>query len=130
MGGGSWTRRRLPGIPLGYRLLRNKWWFDELYQFLFIRPVLRIAGLVAALDKQGSIGSSTAPPGRPRAFGNRRLDRPDLCRRTGESDGRVVLWLGLWLRSFQTGNLRQYVMLIAVGTVALYVLISLYAFAV
>jgi len=34
--------------------------------------------------------------------------------------------IGLWLRNLQTGNLRQYVMFIVVGTVALFVLVSLY----
>ena len=34
--------------------------------------------------------------------------------------------LGLRLRAIQTGNIRQYVMWIAVGTVALFVLMSLY----
>jgi NADH:ubiquinone oxidoreductase subunit 5 (subunit L)/multisubunit Na+/H+ antiporter MnhA subunit len=33
---------------------------------------------------------------------------------------------GISLRALQTGNLRQYVMFIAVGTVALFVLVSLY----
>ena len=34
--------------------------------------------------------------------------------------------LGLRLRTIQTGNIRQYVMWIAVGTVGLFVLMSLY----
>ncbi len=34
--------------------------------------------------------------------------------------------LALWLRACQTGRLRQYVMFIVIGTVALFVLISLY----
>ena len=34
--------------------------------------------------------------------------------------------LGLRLRTVQTGNIRQYVMWIAVGTVGLFVLMSLY----
>ena len=34
--------------------------------------------------------------------------------------------LGLRLRTVQTGNIRQYVMWMAVGTVALFVLINLY----
>ena len=39
---------------------------------------------------------------------------------------RVTYAAGLRLRSVQSGNLRQYVMWIAVGTVALFLLISFY----
>ena len=36
-----------------YRFLIHKWWFDELYAMLFVRPALRISNWVAACDKQG-----------------------------------------------------------------------------
>ena len=36
-----------------YRFLIHKWWFDELYALLFVRPALRISNWVAACDKQG-----------------------------------------------------------------------------
>ena len=36
-----------------YRFLVHKWWFDELYALLFVRPTLRISNWVAAVDKQG-----------------------------------------------------------------------------
>ncbi len=39
---------------------------------------------------------------------------------------RVTYAVGLRLRAVQSGNLRQYVMWIAVGTVALFLLISFY----
>ena len=44
------VRRQFASI---YRFLRNKWWFDELYRFLFVRPVLVISGWVAAVDRKG-----------------------------------------------------------------------------
>jgi NADH-quinone oxidoreductase subunit L len=114
-------------FPWIYRLLRNKWWFDELYQFLFIRPVLRIAGWIAALDKQGLdwLIDGAARAARGLSVVDDWIDRTFV-------DGfvnRTAAWfygLGLWLRSFQTGNLRQYVLLIGVGTVTLFVLVSLY----
>jgi NADH-quinone oxidoreductase subunit L len=117
--------REFPGI---YRFLRNKWWFDELYQFLFIRPTLRISGWIAALDKQGIdwIVDGTARTARWFSGGfDAWIDRMFV-------DGlinRLAAWFydaGLWLRTVQTGNLRQYVMLIVVGTVSLFVLVSLY----
>ena len=36
-----------------YRFLVHKWWFDELYAALFVRPTLRISGWIAACDKFG-----------------------------------------------------------------------------
>ena len=36
-----------------YTLFVHKWWFDELYAMLFVRPVLRLAGWVAAIDRGG-----------------------------------------------------------------------------
>ena len=44
------VRRTFSG---GYNFLVHKWWFDELYAFLFVRPVLRISDWVAAIDKKG-----------------------------------------------------------------------------
>ncbi len=114
-------------FPWIYRFLKNKWWFDELYDFLFIRPILRIAGWVAALDKRGIdwIIDGIARATRGLSTVDDWIDRTFV-------DGavnRIAAWcygVAIWLRSFQTGRLRQYVMIIAVGTVALFVLISLY----
>jgi NADH:ubiquinone oxidoreductase subunit 5 (subunit L)/multisubunit Na+/H+ antiporter MnhA subunit len=110
-----------------YWFLKNKWGFDELYQFLFVRPVLRIASWVAAVDKY--VIDWTADH---LALGVRAVSVLDdwidrmfvdgLVNRTAA----VVYGTGLWLRTLQTGRLRQYVMLIAMGTVALFVLVSLY----
>ena len=35
--------RLAEAFPAGYRFLLNKWYFDELYGFLFVRPALRLA---------------------------------------------------------------------------------------
>ena len=42
-------RRQFEGI---YRFLLNKWWFDELYDFLFVRPSHFVARLAAAVDRR------------------------------------------------------------------------------
>ena len=34
--------------------------------------------------------------------------------------------VGIWLRRIQTGNLRQYIMLLALGIIALFVIINMY----
>ena len=75
-----------------YRFLVHKWWFDELYAFLFVRPVLRISGWVAAIDKKGidwlADNAARSVDWLSRA---RRLDRPRLYRHAGQSDGTVDL---------------------------------------
>ncbi len=42
------VRRQFSGL---YRFLRNKWWFDELYSYLFVLPTHAISRLVAAVDR-------------------------------------------------------------------------------
>jgi NADH-quinone oxidoreductase subunit L len=107
-----------------YRFLLNKWWFDELYDMLFVRPTLWCSRLVAQLDRGGIdwLIDNLAVVTRWFTVGfDRWIDRIFI-------DG-LVDWmaektyaLGLWLRKVQTGRLRQYVVFIVVGTVAMYLL--------
>ncbi len=110
-----------------YRFLIHKWWFDELYALLFVRPALRISNWVAALDKQGI---DRLVDGLAWLVGLvARLDEwIDRIFVDGLVDGLayVTYAVGLRLRTVQSGNLRQYVMWLAVGTVALFLLISFY----
>ena len=106
----------------------HKWWFDELYA-LAVRAAdaAAFAGRGRLRHAGGSTGWPTAPPGSSRAVAalDDWIDRLFV-------DGLVNLTargtyaVGLRLRAVQTGNVRQYVMLIAVGTVALFVLVSFY----
>lgn len=110
-----------------HRFLLNKWWFDELYQVIFVRPTLRISGWITAIDKRGLdwLADNSARLMQAVARLDNWIDRTFV-------DGAVDLtarWtyaVGLKLRTVQTGSLRQYVMFLAVGLVALFVLISLY----
>ncbi len=120
------VRSQFPPI---YRFLIHKWYFDELYNALFVQPVLFIARL----------------RGRFRQAGHRRLDRqsgrwpcaivalarrPDRplprrrLRQRGLPPGSTASASGFTAR--ETGKLRQYVMFIVIGTVALFVLITFY----
>lgn len=110
-----------------YHFLLHKWWFDEAYQFLFVRPTLALSRAVAAIDR-GAIDWLADGLAR---WTRRGSDLDDWIDRTfvdGLVNGtaRVVYAVGLGLRAVQTGNLRQYVMFAVVGTVALFVLISFY----
>jgi NADH-quinone oxidoreductase subunit L len=110
-----------------YRFLIHKWWFDELYAMLFVRPALRVSGWVAAWDKQGI---DRFVDGLAWLVGLvARLDGwIDRLFIDGMVDGlaRMTYSSGMRLRGLQNGNVRQYIMWIAVGTVALFLLISFF----
>jgi len=110
-----------------HRFLVRKWWFDELYALLFIRPAHVIAGWVAALDKRGIDGLAHLLA-RGVSIGSRIDDWIDRTFVDGlvNLTARATHAVALWLRTVQTGNIRQYVMLLTVGTVALFLLESFY----
>jgi NADH-quinone oxidoreductase subunit L len=116
------VRRQFSAI---YRFLVHKWWFDELYGTLFVRPTLRVSGWIAACDKRGIDG---LVDGMARAVAL--VSRIDAWIDRTFVDGLVngiahaTYAAGLRLRAVQSGNLRQYVMWLAVGTVALFLIIS------
>jgi NADH-quinone oxidoreductase subunit L len=110
-----------------YTFLWNKWYFDELYDLIFVRPVLWISGFLSWFDR-GIIDSilhgSAAICRGFSAIVDALFDQTVV-------DGTVNTFaagtwnFGLWLRRLQTGNLRQYVMFIVVGTVMLFIAITL-----
>lgn len=110
-----------------YWFLSRKWLFDELYAFVFVRPVLLVSGWVAALDKK-CIDWLADYSARAIVVLARLDDWIDRWFVDWMIDA-VARWtytLGLRLRTIQTGSIRQYVLWIAVGTVGLFVLMSFY----
>jgi NADH:ubiquinone oxidoreductase subunit 5 (subunit L)/multisubunit Na+/H+ antiporter MnhA subunit len=118
------VRRALSPI---HRFLLNKWWFDELYDALFVRPVHWISRCVTAIDRGGIdwLAEGLARWTRELAQLDDMIDRLFVDRLI-DCAAAWTYRCGLGLRTLQTGNLRQYVMLIVVGTVALFALVSLY----
>jgi NADH-quinone oxidoreductase subunit L len=108
-----------------YTFLANRWYFDELYHALFVAPVLALSSLASGVDR-GIIDRIIDGV----AWSARRLAGIDAWIDRWIVDGLVnatadVTWnAGLELKKLQTGHLRQYVMFIALGTVALFVLLS------
>lgn len=111
-----------------YQFLLHKWWFDELYEVLFIRPTHWLGGLAAVLDRRWIDGFIDGLARWTRRFAvawDRLADQTIV-------DGLVNLLArgtyatGLWFRVFQTGRLRQYVMFIVIGAIAVFVLISFF----
>ncbi|NCY02039.1 MAG: NADH-quinone oxidoreductase subunit L, partial [Planctomycetia bacterium] len=109
-----------------YTFLAHRWYFDELYDVLFVRPAFAIAGLASGTDR-GVIDRLIDGI----AWSARQLAGIDAWIDRNIVDGLVnatasATWTaGLELRKLQTGRLRQYVMFIVVGTVALFVLASM-----
>ena len=109
-----------------YAFLANRWYFDEIYHALFVLPAHGIARLASGIDTgliDGLINGL--------AWGARQLAGLDAWIDRTIVDGLVnttanATWAaGLELKKLQTGRLRQYVMFIVAGTVALFVLASM-----
>jgi NADH:ubiquinone oxidoreductase subunit 5 (subunit L)/multisubunit Na+/H+ antiporter MnhA subunit len=112
----------------GYRFLWNKWYFDELYDALFVQPAHVLARFVAGVDKNWIDGLIHWIAGVTVWFArvwDYWVDRSWI-------DGLANIiagWtysLGLQLRAVQTGRLRQYVMFIVLGSLAVFVLVSFF----
>jgi NADH-quinone oxidoreductase subunit L len=110
-----------------HRLLWNKWWLDELYEYLFIRPVMALSRACSALDTRWidrclhGLARSTL---RFAVFWERWADRRLI---DGPVD-RMAGWtyeVGVSLRRFQTGSVRQYILFLIVGLVVIFLLVSL-----
>jgi NADH-quinone oxidoreductase subunit L len=121
------------GLRPLYSLSWHKWWFDELYDFVFVRPTLAIGTLVAVVLDRGLIDGiihALAAIGKGIAaivsvVGDRFIIDKGVDTLAAET------WnVGLALRSVQTGRLRQYVMFIVVGTVVLFLVASVWRYAV
>jgi NADH-quinone oxidoreductase subunit L len=111
-----------------YTLLWNKYYFDELYDAIFVKPTHVLARFMAGIDRYwidwliDQIARSTVSFSK--AF--------DLIADRGIVDGIANLtasWtysLGTSLRAVQTGRIRQYVVFIVVGALAIFILISFF----
>jgi len=114
-------KRQFAGL---HHFLVEKWQFDTLYDVMFVRPVHVVASWCAAIDKNifdgilHGVSRATVDVSRwDRKFDERIID--GMVNLIGD----VTFAIGRSLRVVQTGQLRQYVMFIAVGVVALFVLL-------
>jgi NADH-quinone oxidoreductase subunit L len=112
-------------FPALHRFLLARWYFDELYAAVFLRPTLALSRFCRQFDWNviDSAIDGTA----------------SWMVRTSDADGWFDFWIidGIvnkvsdvvygtanWLRVLQTGRLRQYVLFLVVGTVGLVAVIS------
>jgi proton-translocating NADH-quinone oxidoreductase chain L len=105
-----------------YRFLVHKWYFDELYWAVLVRPCLALARFCREIDQvliDGLVNSSAAATKQLSRFegffDTIAVDR--LVNLTAQA----VYAAGDWGRSIQTGRLRNYLMFLAVGLVGLFV---------
>jgi NADH-quinone oxidoreductase subunit L len=116
---------QFPGV---HRLLWNKWYFDELYSAVFVRPVLVVAGWCRLFDTK-VIDGTVDGAARVTVGVSRESGRFDL----GIIDGlvnltaRVFQAVGRGMRTVQTGYLRSYVLFMVLAAVALFVLLLYFA---
>ena len=112
-----------------YHLTWNKWWFDELYEYVFVRPTHVVSGFIARTLDRGIIDSilhACAWIYRGLsifvAFVGDRL----IIDNSVDTFAAKTWDAGLALRSVQTGRLRQYVMFIVVCTIVLFLVATLW----
>ena len=111
-----------------YRFLVNKWWFDELYDLIFVKPTLVISRWIAGFDRRWIDGLIDGSARVVRSFSSLWVRVADGIVVDGSVNA-FAKWmysLGLSMREIQTGRLRQYVMFIVVGTVAVFILVSFF----
>ncbi|MBX6315501.1 MAG: NADH-quinone oxidoreductase subunit L, partial [Isosphaeraceae bacterium] len=104
-----------------YTFLRNKWYFDELYEITLVRPILRLARGSSQFDRliiDGIVNSS--------AWVTVVLSKLEGVFDLFAIDGlvnliaRIIYVLGDWGRAIQTGRLRTYLMFLAIAVVILF----------
>ena len=111
-----------------YRFLVNKWWFDELYEYLFIKPTHVVARWFAWIDSKILDGIIHWLARATKWFSRvweRIADRTIVDGLANRLAGTAIS-TGNSLRALQTGNIRQYVMFIVVGAVVVFLLVSFF----
>jgi len=118
------VKRQFTGL---HTFLTEKWWFDELYDTLFVKPVHVVARFVAGIDRivLDGILHGLSRLALVVAHWDRVFDEQIV-------DG-LVNWTakttyagGMGLKGLQTGQLRQYVMFIVLGVVGIWVLAQVF----
>jgi NADH-quinone oxidoreductase subunit L len=106
-----------------YRLLLEKYYVDEIYQALFIRPVLKIAALSGRFDLQG-IDATVNLFSRLTTKFSFLVGWGDLKMVDGAVNGLAELFQrwGTQMRRLQTGRVQHYLYAVVLGVLGLYVI--------
>jgi len=109
-----------------HRFLINKWWFDELYESVFIKPTLWKAKLFAAFDRNciDWLVDNLALSVRRFAVVWEYVGDRTIVDGFVDKLAAVTYSTAVSMRRIQTGSLRTYVVSIVVGMVIVFVLVS------
>jgi NADH-quinone oxidoreductase subunit L len=112
-------------FPALHSFLWNKWYVDEVYSVLLVRPALTVAGWCRALDNRGIDGVVDAT-GRGTVRVAKWDGRFDLSIIDGlvNLTATVIYAVGARLRRVQTGYLRSYVLFLVLAAVGIFVILS------
>jgi NADH-quinone oxidoreductase subunit L len=105
-------------------VLKNKWYFDEIYDVLFVKPSIWFAEtFVSQWMDRGLIDGTLHMFGRVTAGIGTTLrnviDKPVINGFFGDGTGNVVKWSGRSLRPMQSGRVQQYMVLSLIVLLAL-----------
>jgi NADH-quinone oxidoreductase subunit L len=116
------AKEQFPGL---YRFLWNKWYFDELYSAILVRPALAVAQWCRAFDL-GVIDRSVDALGRFTVLLAKWDGLFDLEIIDGLANltGRVIYACGGWLRTVQTGYIRSYVLFLVMAAVGIFFVLT------
>jgi NADH-quinone oxidoreductase subunit L len=111
-----------------YHFIENKYYFDEAYDFLFVKPVIWISEVFTNKMDQGVIDGILHGFGKVSYTIGKTLrdkfDTPVVNRFIGDGSADAVQWFGKKLRKVQTGRIQQY-MISALGVLFI-IFIALY----
>ena len=114
--------RRGAGV---WAFLRHKLYFDEIYSALIVRPALAVAGWCRGFDGRVIDGAihGTAKAAVEVSRGSGRFDQR-IVDGLANLVARVFYGVGAWMRTFQTGYLRSYVVFLVVAAVGILVVLT------
>jgi NADH-quinone oxidoreductase subunit L len=112
-------------FPAAHRFLEHKWYFDEAYSALLVRPALRVGGWCRWFDTY-VIDGVVNWLGRFTVGVSRESGRADRYVVDGLVNllARVCYGVGGGLRRVQTGYLRSYVLFLVLAAVGIWVIVS------
>jgi NADH:ubiquinone oxidoreductase subunit 5 (subunit L)/multisubunit Na+/H+ antiporter MnhA subunit len=99
-----------------HTFLMMKWYFDELYDALFVTPVVKLAFFIGRFDKFTASAEQAE-------LADRQVN-PSSVDGFISAIGLLLFALGLRLRAVQSGLLRRYVLVLVLTTVVMFAILS------
>lgn len=108
-------------FSLLYNLFQNKWYFDKIYNWIFVQPAMSLARNIATFDK-GVVDGVVNGAAKMTHVVSSVSSKFDTAAVDGMVNGvaDTVMNIGSKSQRLQTGRLRQYLSVLAVGVVGLF----------